>query len=83
MSKLTEALEKIDTFLSLNISIQANNLAPGINRDLIKEQIKQLPFEIPNEVYELYEWHNGYVNKFIFNNYDFLSFEFALAAYDE
>ena len=53
---------------------RAAELRPGLTRNEINELVKDLPFNLPDEVYELYQWHDGSVNRFILENYDFLPF---------
>ena len=37
----------------------------GLSRKVIDEKVKDLPFRLPNEVYELYQWRNGGQKSFI------------------
>ncbi|WP_373547653.1 hypothetical protein [Chamaesiphon sp.] len=37
----------------------------GLNRNAIYEKVKDLPFRLQTEVYELYQWRNGGKNSFI------------------
>ena len=37
----------------------------GLTRKEIEEKVKKLPFKLPEEVYELYQWANGGINSFI------------------
>ena len=37
----------------------------GLSRKIIDEKVKDLPFRLPTEVYELYQWQNGGKNSFI------------------
>lgn len=37
-------------------------LQPGLKREKIDEITKDLPFKLPEEVYELYQWRNGLSN---------------------
>lgn len=83
MSKLTEGLERIEAWLKINMPSRASELRPGLARDDIEEQVKDLPFNLPEEVYQLYEWHDGNVDRLVFENYDFLSLKAAIGAYYE
>lgn len=82
-SQLTDTLNKIEIWLQKNIPEKADRLKPGLFRQNIEDKVKNLPFKVPESIYELYQWHNGLVEKFAFNNYDFLSLENSLAAYEE
>ena len=57
MSELTSALERISDWYQMNKSRSVFH--PGLSRTDINEIVKDLPFAIPNEIYELYEWCNG------------------------
>ena len=83
MSQLTEGLKKIDLWLQVNMPELASELISGISRNEIKEQVQNLPFNLPNEVYELYEWHNGNAERLIFRNYNFLALKTAISSYHE
>ncbi len=83
MSKLTEGLKRIDVWLQVNMPERPSQLISGISHNEIKEQVQNLPFNLPDEVYELYEWHNGDAEGLIFDNYNFLSLRTAVATYRE
>ena len=83
MSEMTEALQSIEIWLQNHMPNRAAELKPGITRDEIDEQVKDLPFSLPDEVYELYQWHDGSVDMFAVENYDFLSLGSAIAIYHE
>ncbi|WP_325052293.1 SMI1/KNR4 family protein [Dulcicalothrix desertica] len=55
----------------------------GLSHDDIKEQINDLQFNLPEEIYELYGWHNGNIDQLVFENFNFLPLKTALAAYYE
>ena len=74
MSEITEALQRIEVWLQNHMPNRAAELRPGLTRNEINELVKDLPFNLPDEVYELYQWHDGSVNRFILENYDFLPF---------
>ena len=59
MSSLMEALERIDNWFRQNRSEYVPLFQPGLTREVIEEKTKNLPFQLPEEVYELYQWHNG------------------------
>jgi|GEM_PF-801097 len=59
MSSLTKALDRILNWLVKNNPELALSLQPGLTRAEIDQQIMGLPFTLPEEVYELYQWRNG------------------------
>jgi hypothetical protein len=83
MSELTEALECIRDWLEENNPYEFSHLRAGLSRDEIDELVKDLPFTIPEEVYELYQWHDGRVDQFIHNSYNFMSLQESISAYQE
>jgi len=83
MSEMTEALQRIEIWLQNHMPNRAAELKPGLTRNEIDEQVKDLPFSLPDEVYELYQWHDVNVDMFAVEAYDFLSLGSAVAAYHE
>jgi HEAT repeats len=66
MSDLTEALNRILNWLHINhwsrfkeIENSAYLLQPGLSRDEINFTIGDSNLELPEEIYELYQWRNG------------------------
>lgn len=59
MSKLTNALNRIIKYLEQNNPEAASWLQPGLSEQEITEIVTDLPFELPQELYELYQWRNG------------------------
>ncbi|NER05147.1 MAG: SMI1/KNR4 family protein, partial [Okeania sp. SIO3C4] len=86
MSALIEALERIRKLHLKHQPLVAEELQPGLTRGQIDELVKNLPFSLPEELYELYQWRNGMKDliqwqPFICNRsgmYGFLSLEKAL-----
>lgn len=83
MSELTEALEIIYSWLEENQPNCAEALEPGLTDNQIAEQLKDLSIKLPNEVYELYQWHDGTSGSFLKDNDDirFLSLWEAIDLY--
>ena len=83
MSVLTQALERIKNHHLEHNHKLVENLKPGLTREQIDELIKDLPFPFPEELYELYQWHNGMKGNFSWSQfidaeggvYGFLSLE--------
>jgi cell wall assembly regulator SMI1 len=59
MSKLTLALDRIMIWLQKYQPDFANTFLPGLTRSEIEEMTHNLPGQIPEEIYELYQWRNG------------------------
>lgn len=83
MSEITEALQRIEVWLQNHMPAHAAQLRFGLTRDEIEKQVQNLPFSLPEEVYKLYQWHDGSVEQFLFLNYDFFSLKDAIEAYHQ
>ncbi|MBW4601409.1 MAG: HEAT repeat domain-containing protein [Calothrix sp. FI2-JRJ7] len=59
MSPLTDALNRIETWIVRNDPKFALGLQPGLTRAEINEIVKDFQFQLTQELYEFYEWHNG------------------------
>jgi hypothetical protein len=59
MSDLTNALNRIMTWLGENSPNSASGFQPGLSSNVIEEKLNILPFCLSKEVYELYGWRNG------------------------
>ena len=90
MSVLTESLERIFNWFQQYSPRLALSLKPGLTTEEIEDKVKELPFALPGEVYELYQWRNGIDIKFGFNKdngnflpcYCFLDIDWALEVYN-
>ncbi|MEH1820035.1 MAG: SMI1/KNR4 family protein [Nostoc sp.] len=80
MSQLTDALDRILNWLQQNKPSYASSLQPGLTYEEIEEKVKNLPFRLPREVYELYQWRNGMIDddSEFFSYYRFIPLEEAL-----
>lgn len=65
MSGLTEALEFIFNWMMLNMPNHPTVMRQGLSRDAIEAKVRELPFYLPEEIYELYQWRNGGINPFL------------------
>ncbi|MCF4970104.1 SMI1/KNR4 family protein [Nostoc sp. CMAA1605] len=84
MSELTEGLERIHTWFKKNMPERISSLASGLSREEIEQSTRFLPFKLPEEVYELYQWRNGSSGyTFLFENYEFMSLNAAISNYRE
>ncbi|MGB3653290.1 MAG: SMI1/KNR4 family protein, partial [Rivularia sp. (in: cyanobacteria)] len=63
MSNLTEALQRISVWMEKYQTEKDGKkipfLAPGLTFEEIENKLKNLPFKLSEELYELYQWHNG------------------------
>lgn len=59
MSLLTKALERILEWLEKYRPYDVSFLQPGLSKAEIEVITKDLPFKLPQEVCELYQWKNG------------------------
>lgn len=73
MSTLTSALDRILNWLQQHDPKTVASLQPGLTLEEIEEQVKILPFRIPIEIYELYQWRNGTRNRSPFMH-EFINF---------
>jgi hypothetical protein len=82
MRRLTHALERILHIWQQDREELVPLLLPGLSTEKIEEQLLNLPFRIPREVYFLYQWRNGILRP-RFSDFvtDFLpGFHFSLLA---
>ncbi|ELS33267.1 MULTISPECIES: HEAT repeat domain-containing protein [Pseudanabaena] len=80
MNKLNKALQRIQNWLEIHRPNYVNSLQPGLTRKEIEEKVSLFPIQLSEEVYTLYEWHNGSDSwEFFFPGYCFPSFENAIA----
>lgn len=80
MSFLTKALERISEHLQQDRPEFASLLKPGLSLEAIQAQTKNLPFCLPQEVCELYQWRNGINFESIsenISNIDYLPFDIS------
>lgn len=81
MSTLTDALERILVWLEEHESLELarfESLQPGLTLTEIDKITADLPFRLPLEVYELYQWANGTWTEEEFYGQYFLSHVFLL-----
>ena len=58
-SPLTKALNRILHWLEQNRADYVEYLQPGLSKGDIDNLVQDLPFQLPSEVYDLYQWKNG------------------------
>jgi hypothetical protein len=82
MSTLTQSLKKFSFWIENSQSSHAQfirnhpfrqnsgwdnwSLQPGLEREMIELYVEEMNFKLPEEIYELYQWHNG---KFVIGDY--------------
>jgi hypothetical protein len=59
MTDLNSTLERILTWLQNNKPDYASSLQDGLTRSEIDIKSRELPFHLPQEIYELFQWRNG------------------------
>ena len=82
---LVEILEKILNYTSIEPKL-ISNLRNGLSREEIQSKIRDFPFQIPQEVEELYQWHDGMKDSDsydLFYHHGFLSLNEALEIREE
>lgn len=82
--QLSQALERIHLWFQVNAPVVAGALQPGLTHEQISTQVQDLPFCLPQEVYQIYQWHNGSSAQQrveFLPQYRFLSLEEALDQY--
>ena len=84
MSPLIEGLERILKCFAAHEPHRVAQMGEGLKTKDIDELSASLPFKLPPEVYELYQWHNGSSDWcFLFENYEFRSLQRCIYAYRE
>ena len=88
MAELTNALNRILAWTEKNFPDELQYLQPGLSKTEIDELTKDMPFPLPSEVYELYQWRNGtrqgdndWEKAWIFKGWTFISLENMVARY--
>jgi hypothetical protein len=59
MTESTEALSRLEKVLNQTASTVANRLQPGLSRAEIDQRTASCSWTLPEDVYALYQWHNG------------------------
>jgi len=76
MSLLTEVLNQIRIWIETNYPKSVVSIPPGLHISQIQEIVKPLTFELPNEVYQLYQWSCGIEEEASYDiHYDLLPFD--------
>lgn len=82
MSELIEGLERIYSRLATLVPHYVRALQAPLSSEEIEVAVQDLPFTLPSEVYELYQWRNGLVGwNFLFEQYEFMPLRTAVYEY--
>jgi len=54
-----DSLERILDWYKSNVPNYKEDFLPGLTYEQIEYQVKDLPFKLPQEIYDLYQWRNG------------------------
>ena len=84
MSNLRDSLENILVWQERNRPEYATTFQPGLTKEEIEEKVKDIPFKLPKEVYELYQWRNGSTFDYFLpgSGFLFLPLERAIEEYE-
>ncbi|MCC3415948.1 MULTISPECIES: SMI1/KNR4 family protein [unclassified Microcoleus] len=63
MEELTNALERILKWMQKHDPQIATIWQAELSLSEIEEKVRLLPFRLPQEVYELYQWRNGFIQR--------------------
>lgn len=63
MTELTVSLNRLDNVLNQTAPIIANRLQPGLSRAEIDQRTASFSWALPQDAYDLYQWHNGLSSK--------------------
>jgi len=77
---MLDSLDRILDWYKSNVPNYIDDFLPGLTYEEIADPVKDLPFKLPQEVYDLYQWRNGsnYESGPIFIYHYFSSFKAAL-----
>lgn len=59
MSELIDALERILAWRREHKPEDVDRFKPGLSLEELREKLSQFPRKLPQELYTLYQWHNG------------------------
>ena len=82
MSTLTNALERIMSWLKIYKPELADSFLPSLTLEEIRAGEEKIGFLLPKEIYELYQWQNGMTkdsDSLFFPSIGFIPFNEAIA----
>lgn len=65
MSDLLIALNFIDEWVRKYMPSHPAKMSQGLSQGIIDDKVKALLFQLPKEIYDLYQWRNGGTQPFI------------------
>ncbi|MEC4806817.1 MAG: HEAT repeat domain-containing protein [Jaaginema sp. PMC 1079.18] len=84
-STLVNALNRILAWIEQYKPCYLECLQPGLSKTEINSLARQLPFQLPTEIYELYQWRNGAIEgdlvrdtAWLFGNWTFMPLQEAI-----
>ncbi len=84
MTAIAEGMERVVQAITGAGCAVTDSLNPGLSEREIREQVEHLPFPLPAEIVELYQWRNGQAPdcpEYLFRDQKFLSLDEALNAH--
>ncbi|TVQ19902.1 MAG: hypothetical protein EA367_10030 [Leptolyngbya sp. DLM2.Bin15] len=82
MTDLTDALDRILAWIQNHKPEYISRFLPGLSLDELQTKLKRFPHHLSQELYTLYQWHNGIRNDNwecgIFISHVFLDIDYAL-----
>lgn len=84
MSAIAAGMERVVEAITKTGYPMNDSLGPGLSEHEIRSRTAALPFDLPKEIIELYQWRNGQspdYNVFLFRDQRFLPLDEALDAY--
>jgi hypothetical protein len=59
MSLVTQSCDRLLICIQEHFPWDAERFQPGLSREEIEEKARELPFLLPDDICELYQWRNG------------------------
>ena len=87
MTSITDKLNLLINLIGKREPEEIDNLRSGLTRKEIQQKTAKLPFDFPEELYELYQWRNGVENNsieespFLFRDHHLSNLEDAIKNY--
>ena len=70
---MLDSLDRILDWYKSNVPNYIDDFLPGLTYEQIADQVKDLPFKLPQEVYDLYQWRNGNTSQLVVFIYHYFS----------
>lgn len=79
---LSALLERLETALTEQGLARPDDFRPGLDRGAIRERTAALPFDFPDDLLDLYAWHDGMPGADILPGLSFISLDDAIERYE-